>query len=217
MIRPVDMLRIALGAIMVPTALAYFLPDLLPWVRTAQWQGAMATRLMGQLDASGLLAVAKFIQLTGGIALLLNRAVPFALAAMVAVNVCGAFVAVLIDGGVLLSLLALAVLALNVVLMLAYLPAYRGVLALRALADGESPQPGENYGPAPDRRGVVLLAGRAGSQQRYRAGRAGAACARSAGEFRRRARPLRERGHARARPLRHHFNFSGSSTWMRLG
>lgn len=145
MIRPVDMLRIALGAIMVPTALAYFLPDLLPWVRTAQWQGAMATRLMGQLDASGLLAVAKFIQLAGGIALLLNRAVPFALAAMVAVNVCGSFVAALIDGGVLLSLLALAVLALNVVLMLAYLPAYRGVLALRALADGESPQPGENY------------------------------------------------------------------------
>ncbi|GAA5055435.1 hypothetical protein GCM10023208_19310 [Erythrobacter westpacificensis] len=145
MIRPVDMLRIALGAITVPTALAYFLPDLLPWVRTAQWQGAMATRLMGQLDASGLLAVAKFIQLAGGIALLLNRAVPFALAAMVAVNVCGAFVAALIDGGVLLSLLAPAVLALNVVLMLAYLPAYRGVLALRALADGESAQPGENY------------------------------------------------------------------------
>ncbi len=145
MTRPVDMLRIALGAIMVPTALAYFLPDLLPWVRTAQWQDAMATRLMGQLDASGLLAVAKFIQLTGGIALLLNRAVPFALAAMVAVNVCGAFIAVVIDGNVLLSLLAPAVLALNVVLMLAYLPAYRGVLAIRAFADGESAEPGENY------------------------------------------------------------------------
>ena len=145
MIRVLDMLRIALGVIMAVTALAYFLPDLLPWVRTAQWQGEMATRLMAQLDGSGLLAVAKFIQLVGGIALLLNRAVPFALAAMVTVNVCGAFVAVLIDGDLLLSLLAPAVLALNVLLMFAYLDAYAGVLAVGAIADGESAEPGEHY------------------------------------------------------------------------
>lgn len=145
MMRPLDMLRIALGLIMAMTALAYFLPDLLPWVRTAQWHGDMATRLMTQLDASGLLAVAKFIQLVGGLALLLNRAVPFALAAMVTVNVCGAFVAVLIDGDVLLSLLAPAVLALNVLLMFAYLDAYAGVLAVGAIADGEGAEPGENY------------------------------------------------------------------------
>lgn len=145
MIRPPDMLRIALGLVMVPTALAYFLPDLLPWVRTATWQGEMSLRLMGQLDASGLLAVAKFIQLVGGLALLLNRAVPFALAAMVTVNVCGAFVALLIEGDALLAIMALGVLALNVLLMFAYIEAYRGVLSNGELADGESEEPGANY------------------------------------------------------------------------
>ena len=145
MMRPLDMLRLALGIIMAPTALAYFLPDLLPWVRTATWQDSMSLRLMGQLDASGLLAVAKFIQLVGGLALLLNRAVPFSLAAMMCVNVCGAFVAVLIEGSAPLALLALGVLALNVLLMVAYLPAYGGMLASGAIADGESREPGANY------------------------------------------------------------------------
>lgn len=145
MLRPLNLLQWALGIIMVPTALAYFLPDLLPFVRTAQWEGEMATRLMDQLDASGLLAVAKFVQLVGGLALLLNRAVPFALAAMVTVNVCGAFVAVLIEGAPGLSVMALGVLALNALLMFAYIDAYAGVLANGAVADGETAEPGENY------------------------------------------------------------------------
>ncbi len=143
--RPIDMLRIALGLIMVPSALAYFLPDVLPWVRTATWAEPMSVRLMGQLDASGLLAVAKFIQLTGGLALLLNRAVPFALAAMAAVNVCGAFVAVLIEGAPLLGTLALGVLALNATLMFTYLPAYRAMLVAGAVADGEEAEPGARF------------------------------------------------------------------------
>jgi len=145
MIRPIDMLRLALGIIMVPTALAYFLPDLLPWVRTATWAAPMSVRLMDSLDASGLLAVAKFIQLTGGLALLLNRAVPFALAAMAAVNVCGAFVAVLIEGAPMLGTMALGGLALNAVLMFAYLPAYHAMLAAGAVADGEKPEAGANF------------------------------------------------------------------------
>ena len=105
----------------------------------------MSLRLMGSLETSGLLAVAKFIQLVGGLALLLNRAVPFALAAMVTVNVCGAFVAVLIEGAPGLSVMALGVLALNVLLMFAHLDAYTGVLANGARADGEAAEPGEDY------------------------------------------------------------------------
>lgn len=143
--RPLDMLRIVLGAVMALTALAWFLPALLPFVRTATWADPMSVRLMGQLEASGLLAVAKFVQLTGGLALLLGRAVPFALAATMAVNVCGAFVAVLIEGAPLLGVLALGVLALNALLMFAYLPAYAGVLANGAVADGEGAAPGEHY------------------------------------------------------------------------
>lgn len=145
MTRGIAMLRVTLGALMVPTALAYFLPDLLPFIRSATWQAPMTVRLMDALDASGLLAVAKFIQLTGGLALLLNRAVPFALAAMVCVNVCGAFVAVMIEAEPLLATLALLVLVLNGVLMLAYLPAYSAMLAKGALADGEGPEPGAHY------------------------------------------------------------------------
>ncbi|MCB2066346.1 MAG: hypothetical protein KDE15_06865 [Erythrobacter sp.] len=145
MMRVLDMLRITLGVIMAVTSLAWFLPALLPFVRTAMWVDPMSLRLMGQLEASGLLAVAKFVQLTGGLALLLNRAVPFALAAMVAVNLCGAFVAVLIEGAPGLALMALGVLALNALLMFAYLPAYAGVLASGALADGEGAAPGDHY------------------------------------------------------------------------
>ncbi len=145
MIAPLHMLRIALGALMSLTALAWFLPDLLPFIRHARWTDPMTVRLIDSLAASGLLAVAKFIQLAGGLALLLNRAVPFALAAMAAVNVCGAFVAVLIEGDAVLGLLALLVLALNALLMFAYIEAYADMLGANRLADGEDAEPGANF------------------------------------------------------------------------
>ncbi len=145
MTRALDLLRVALGAILVVTGLQYFLPGLLPFLPAAQWEDAMAIRLLTEFDKSGLLAVAKFIHIAAGLLLIGNRAVPFALAALLPVNLCGTFIAVLIERDPLLAVLALGLLALNGVLMLAYLPAYNRVLAGGQLADGEGPEDGRNF------------------------------------------------------------------------
>lgn len=145
MIRPLDALRMLLGLVMVVTALQYFLPPLLPFLPVATWTDPMTVRLMGAFDKSGLLAVAKFIHLVAGALLLVNRGVPFALAALMPVNVCGAFIALFVEGDPLIGLLAVLTVALNALLMLAYLPWYRGVLAPGQLADGEGLEDGANY------------------------------------------------------------------------
>ena len=145
MTRPLDLLRLLLGAVMVVTALDYFLPSLVPIVEQARWNDPMAARVMSAFDRSGLLAVAKFIHLLAGGLLLTNRAVPFALAALMPVNVCGLYISLFIEGGPLLALLAVLTVALNALLMLAYLPNYRGVLEGGQMADGEAAEVGQNY------------------------------------------------------------------------
>jgi len=145
MTRLLHALRILLGAGLVLTALQYFMPFLVTFVPTTTWDDAMTARLMTAFDKSGLLAVAKFIHLVAGALLLTNRAVPFALAALVPVNLCGTFIALFVEGDPLVGLVAVATLALNGLLMLAYLPAYRGVLEGGQLADGEGPEAGANY------------------------------------------------------------------------
>ena len=145
MIRGLDALRLLLGAVMVVTAIQYFLPPLLPFLPVAAWDDPMTLRLLAAFDKSGLLAVAKFIHFVAGVLLLTNRAVPFALAALLPVNLCGAFIAVLVEGDPLLAVLAVLTIALNGGLMLAYLPAYRGVLEGGQLAEGEGPEDGRNY------------------------------------------------------------------------
>jgi len=143
--RTLDALRVLLGLVMVVTALQYFLPGLLPFLPTAQWEDPMSVRLFTEFDRSGLLAVAKFIHLVGGALLLGNRAVPFALAALAPVNVCGTYIALFVEGDAVIGLLAALTMALNALLMLAYLPSYRGVLEAGRLADGEGPEDGQNY------------------------------------------------------------------------
>lgn len=145
MTRLLDALRVLLGAVMVLTAIQYFLPFLLSFLPVATWDDPMAARLMTAFDRSGLLAVAKFIHLVAGALLLSNRAVPFALAALMPVNLCGSFISILIEGDPLLAVLAVLTVALNGLLMLAYLPSYRGVLEGGQLADGEGSEPGRNY------------------------------------------------------------------------
>jgi hypothetical protein len=145
MTRVLDGLRLLLGVVMVVTALRYFLPPLLPFVPVAEWHDPMAVRLMTAFDKSGLGAVARFIHLAAGMLLLSNRAVPFALAALMPVNVCGLFIALFIEGAPLVAMLAVLTVALNGLLMLAYLPSYSGVLEGGQLADGEGPEDGQNY------------------------------------------------------------------------
>jgi hypothetical protein len=143
--RLLEGLRLLLGAVLVIAALRYFMPWLLPFVPAHEWSDPMAARLMAAFDVSGLGAVARFIHIVAGLMLLTNRHVPFALAALMPVNLCGAFIAIMVEGDPLLAVLALLTVALNALLMLAYLPAYRGVLEGGQLADGEEPRDGANY------------------------------------------------------------------------
>lgn len=145
MTRPLDWLRLLLGAVMAITALAYFLPFLVPFVPPMTWDDPMAARLMGALDQSGLIAVAKFISIAAGALLLVNRLVPFALAALMPVNLVGLFISLFIEGGAVLGMLAILTVALNALLCFAYLAYYRDMLSAGQLADGEGAEPGESY------------------------------------------------------------------------
>lgn len=144
MTRALDMLRLLLGAVMAVTAIEYFLPSLVPLDARA-WGDPAAARLMAALDQSGLLAVAKFIHLVAGALLLANRAVPFALAALMPVNLCGLYIALVLEGEPLLAAFAVLTVTLNALLKLAYLPWYRGVLESGQLADGESAEEGGHF------------------------------------------------------------------------
>ena len=145
MIRPLDGLRVLLGAILLLTAMAWLIPAWVQFIPAQQWHDPMALRLFAAFEASGLLGVAKGIHLVTGLALILNRATPLALAAVMTVNVCGAFIAVLIEAEPVGAVLALALAALNALLMLAHLPAYSAMLAPATLADGEGAEAGANY------------------------------------------------------------------------
>ena len=143
--RALDALRVLLGVVMVASALRYFLPSLLPFVPIPHWQDPMSVRLMFEFDRSGLLGVAKSIHLVAGALLILNRGVPFALAALVPVNLNGTFISLFVEGEPLFATLAVLIMAANALLMFAYLPWYRGVLEPGQLADGEGPEDGNNY------------------------------------------------------------------------
>lgn len=141
----VDALRVLLGAVMVVTAIQYFMPFLVSFLPVPHWHDPMTVRLLLAFDRSGLLGVAKFIHIVAGMMLLTNRTVPFALAALMPVNLCGAFISVFVEGDALIGVLAVLTVALNAVLMLYYLPSYRGVLEGGHVADGETAEAGSNY------------------------------------------------------------------------
>lgn len=145
MTRPLDVLRVLIGVILVVTALGYFMPFALGFVPQHEWSDPMALRVMTGFEKSGLLAVAKFIHLLGGLMLLTNRAAPFALAALMPVHLCGLYLSLFLEGDPLVALLAVLMVAGSALLMLAYLPYYAGVLGKDQLADGEGPEAGANY------------------------------------------------------------------------
>jgi hypothetical protein len=143
--RALDALRVVFGAALAVSALHYFLPSLMAFVPGYTWHEPMSVRLMTQFGMSGLLAVAMFIHLVGGALLVLNRGVPFALAAMVPVNLNGTYIALFVERDPAIGALAIVTMAINALLMFAYLPWYRGVLSPGQLADGEGSEPGQNY------------------------------------------------------------------------
>ena len=143
--RSLDALRIVFGVALALIALRYLLPPLMSFLPQVHWHEPMSIRLMTQFNNSGLLGVAMSIYLVAGLLLIVNRGVPFALAALVPVNINGTLISLLVERDALLSLCALVLLAVNGLLMFAYLQYYRGVLSPGQLADGEGPGDGDNY------------------------------------------------------------------------
>jgi hypothetical protein len=143
--RALDALRVVFGAALVLSALHYFLPSVVSFVPGYTWQDPMSVRLMTQFGLSGLLAVAMFIHLVGGALLIVNRGVPFALAALVPVNLNGTYIALFVERDPRIAALAVVTMGINALLMFAYLPWYRGVLSPGQVADGEGPEAGQNY------------------------------------------------------------------------
>lgn len=135
-------LRLAFGAFLVLHGLNHFFALLY-----AEPGGTMplAVQLMSAFRHSHLLDVVMGIQIAAGVLIVGGLAVPFALAAAMPISVCALFWALGLEHDPLWSALALLAIAADAALMLAYLPAYRGVLERRALALGEGPTPGDNY------------------------------------------------------------------------
>jgi uncharacterized membrane protein YphA (DoxX/SURF4 family) len=126
--------RVILGVWMIANGLNYFFLSL--WSVPGS-QEPLAHQLITALINSQLLAVAMAIQLMAGVLILAGLMAHFALAALMPVSTCAVYWAVMLDHQPVNMLMALVVFALNGLLMLAYLPFYKGVLQRHALAFGE--------------------------------------------------------------------------------
>jgi uncharacterized membrane protein YphA (DoxX/SURF4 family) len=126
--------RLIFGAWMVVTGVNYFFVSLYPLPTGHE---PLAMQLMTALVNSRLLDVVVAIQLVTGVLILIGVFVPVALCVVMPLSVCAAFWEIL-DHQPLGLLLGLAAVALNGLLMLAYIDYYKGVLQRQALAVGEA-------------------------------------------------------------------------------
>ncbi len=127
--------RLIFGAWMLVSGLNHFFVFLYP---PPAGHAPLAAQLMTALVNSRLLDVAMAIQLAAGALILAGLLVPLALCAVMTISTCAAFWAVILEREPVGALLALAAVALNGLLMLAYVDSYRGVLQRHALAAGEA-------------------------------------------------------------------------------
>ena len=127
--------RIVFGAGILLYAANYLFLSL--WAPPAGTE-PLAMQLMTSLANSRLLDVAMIVQLVTGALILLGILVPIALCVSMPISTCALFWALILDHQPLTATLALAAFALNGLLMLAYLPYYKGSLQRRALALGEA-------------------------------------------------------------------------------
>jgi uncharacterized membrane protein YphA (DoxX/SURF4 family) len=126
--------RLIFGAWMLVAGINYFFVSLYPMPSGHE---PLAMQLMTGLVHSHLLDVVVAIQLVTGALILIGVFVPLALCVVMPISVCAAFWAVL-DHQPLGLFLGLAAVALNGLLMLAYIDDYKGVLQRHALAVGEA-------------------------------------------------------------------------------
>jgi hypothetical protein len=127
--------RVFFGVWMLANGLNHFVYPM--WAVPAG-QEAGATQLMAAFSHSGLFSVAMLIELVCGALLIFGVFSPAALCIVMPVSTCALYWSAILDRNPMLSLVALAAFALNGLLMLAHLPAYRGALEKHALSLGES-------------------------------------------------------------------------------
>lgn len=127
-------LRVLFGAWMLLNGLNHFFFSF--WA-TPGGQQPLSTELMSALVHSRLLDVCMLIELVTGALLLVGYAVPAALCVLMAVSTSALYWAVL-DHQPLTLALGVFAFALNGLLMLAYLPHYKGALERAPLTLGES-------------------------------------------------------------------------------
>lgn len=127
--------RVAFGAWMLASGLNHFILPL--WPEPAGTQ-PLAVELMKALSDSHLSDVTYGIQLVAGALVLAGVFVPFALCAAMPVNVGAAFWTVILEHQPFGAALGLLAVALNALLMFAWLDYYRDVLQRHSLSYGES-------------------------------------------------------------------------------
>lgn len=125
--------RLLFGAWMLLNGVNYFFVSMYAF---PSGHTPLAIQLMNGLEHSQLLAVVMGIELVTGALILAGVFVPAALCVVMPLSVCAAFWA-LLDHQPFALLLGIGAVALNGLLMLAYLDYYRGVLQRHALAVGE--------------------------------------------------------------------------------
>ncbi len=129
--------RLIFGAWMVLNGITHFAVSLYPLPAGTT---PLAVQLMTALNHSHLIDVVLGIELVTGVLILAGVFVPLALCVVMPLSVCAAFWGVVVDHQPLSALLSLAALALNGLLMLAYIDYYKGVLQRHAIL---SAKPGE--------------------------------------------------------------------------
>jgi uncharacterized membrane protein YphA (DoxX/SURF4 family) len=125
--------RLIFGAWMLVNGINYFFVSMYPLPSAHE---PLAVQLMTGLVHSHLLDVVMAIELGTGALILIGVFVPAALCVVMPISVCAAFWAILEHRPLALGL-GLAAVALNGLLMLAFIDYYKGVLQRRALAVGE--------------------------------------------------------------------------------
>ena len=127
--------RIIFGAWMLIAGINHFFG---PFYAEPTGTTPLAMQLMTGLVDSRLFDVVMGIQLVGGALVLAGVFVPVALCVIIPTLVCAAFWAVILEHQPVGAIVALVAVALNALLMFAYLDYYKGVLQRRALAVGEA-------------------------------------------------------------------------------
>jgi len=128
---------VMIGRIVLGLAAVLFAVNILFISGAPQSTQPLAAQLMSSLDNSRLLQVASIMQILAGVLLLAGMLVPLALTILMIITSNGLFWAVFLNQTPLLAVLSLAMFAVNGLLMLAYLPCFKGTLERFSMAAGE--------------------------------------------------------------------------------